>query len=110
MNRKTADSLCVHHINGKHDDDRPKNRLELTYSEHAKLHIVQGDYPQTFKLDNKMGSKHRKLPPHHSLSWCSGCQTFLSREEFRKDSNAWNRLDRFCKECRKPYDKKHNAK
>lgn len=110
MKRKMADSLCIHHVNGNHNDNRPKNQLVLTYREHAKLHILQGDYPQTFKIGNRMGSKLRKTPPNSQLSWCSGCQKFLSKVNFRKDKNAWNGLDRFCKKCRKPYDKKHNRK
>jgi hypothetical protein len=30
----------IHHINGNHFDDRPKNRMIVTPSEHAKIHIL----------------------------------------------------------------------
>ena len=33
----------IHHINGNHFDDREKNRMVVTPSEHAKIHILQGD-------------------------------------------------------------------
>lgn len=35
--------IVIHHINGNHFDDRPENRMLLTNSEHALLHILQGD-------------------------------------------------------------------
>lgn len=33
----------IHHINGNHLDDRPENRMVVTPSEHAKIHMLQGD-------------------------------------------------------------------
>ena len=33
----------IHHINGNHNDDRPENLMELSQSEHFKLHWKQGD-------------------------------------------------------------------
>ena len=106
MKRINGNSLCVHHINGNHQDDRLENRLVLTFSEHTRLHIAQGDYDEFVYS----GKRLRKVPPQDGLSWCSGCQKFLAKEKFRKDRNTWNGLDRFCKDCRKPYDCKHNRK
>lgn len=33
----------IHHINGNHNDNRPENLMELSQSEHFKLHWKQGD-------------------------------------------------------------------
>lgn len=33
----------IHHINGDHNDNRPENLMELSQSEHFKLHWKQGD-------------------------------------------------------------------
>jgi len=40
----------VHHINGNHNDNRPENRKIMSQSEHAKLHIKQGDFKLKFML------------------------------------------------------------
>ena len=33
----------IHHINGDHEDNRLENRMVVTPSEHAKIHLLQGD-------------------------------------------------------------------
>ena len=33
----------IHHINGDHSDNRPENLMEMSQSEHFKLHWKQGD-------------------------------------------------------------------
>ena len=33
----------IHHINGNHEDNRPENLMEMSQSEHFKLHWKQGD-------------------------------------------------------------------
>ena len=52
-------SLHMHHINGNHFDDRPKNRILLTPQEHNLIHSIQGDL-QHFEKGNKinLGRKH----------------------------------------------------
>jgi hypothetical protein len=49
----------IHHINGNHFDDRPENRMVVTPSEHAKIHMLQGNI-HTFKNGHKIniGKKH----------------------------------------------------
>lgn len=45
IGRRLLPGEVVHHINGIKDDDRPENLRVMTLSEHASLHIQQGDYP-----------------------------------------------------------------
>jgi uncharacterized protein (DUF1330 family) len=41
----------VHHINGNKTDDRIENLVVLSKSDHAKLHIEQGDFGTGKRLD-----------------------------------------------------------
>ena len=49
----------IHHINGNHFDDRPENRMVVTPSEHAKIHMLQGDI-HTFKEGEYLGHGFKK--------------------------------------------------
>jgi len=51
----------VHHINGNHFDDRPENRMIVTPSEHAKIHILQGDI-------KPYGSSHSKIAERREIT------------------------------------------
>ena len=75
--RKTSVScknvIVVHHINGNHFDDRPKNRMLLTPKEHAQIHLMQGDiYPygatgnftETHRKNLSLNSRWNKLKKH----------------------------------------------
>ena len=41
--KNNGEQICVHHINGNHNDNRPENRIIMTREEHTKLHNLQGD-------------------------------------------------------------------
>jgi hypothetical protein len=49
-------AVVIHHINGNHFDDRPENRIVVTPSEHAIMHMLQGDI-HIFKKGNKYSTK-----------------------------------------------------
>lgn len=49
----------IHHINGNHFDDRPENRMVVTPSEHAKIHMLQRDL-HIFKSENKCAYRKDK--------------------------------------------------
>jgi len=50
-----GDTLCIHHIDGNHDNDIPENRRDMTLSTHTKLHIEQGDIqPHGGRVHNQL--------------------------------------------------------
>lgn len=62
-NRKISEGckkcLVIHHINGNHYDNSPENRVVLTPSEHAKIHLLQGDI-HIFQKGNKSSIKYNR--------------------------------------------------
>ena len=43
LGKNYGNQPIVHHINGNHKDNRKENRMNMTRSEHFKLHWEQGD-------------------------------------------------------------------
>ena len=94
LGKKLSFNEIVHHKNGKPRDNRLENLEVLSRSKHAKLEHTLPAIPP-----------NKKIPPNNNLSWCSGCQDFLSRERFTKNDSKWDGLGSFCRKCKREYDR-----
>jgi len=82
---RSLEGLDVHHINGNRLDWSEDNLLVLTPKEHDLLHAKQ-------EITRRGGD-----PDKEAL--CGKCHRILPHSEFRKDSEKWNEVTCYCREC-----------
>jgi hypothetical protein len=89
----SADTLSIDHVVRWFNSEDPVGLffdLENVRFSHCGCNSGAGPHS---KLQRKVGPE--------GTAWCSNCQDFLPVDSFHKQSNRWNGLKDYCKECRR---------
>lgn len=89
LGRPLSPGCVTHHLNGKKDDDRPKNLVELNDSTHKKLHFFQQKLSR-----EKIIAGRREVVEFLATQgdfWPSATRC-ISREEWQAKLYAWGVL------------------
>lgn len=97
---RSSSSLCIHHLNGNHNDDRPINRVNAHIRCHGHYHSQQlwndSDFQASAKQGLLLGAMNRQLHICRICGFDLKDNHSISIQQFRQHQHA---LKQHLKEC-----------
>lgn len=89
---ETPEEFSIEHmIPWLHNDPNLFWDLDNIAFSHLKCHVAH----------TNRGGIYRRIIPPDGQGWCSICNEFKDKSEFRSNKTFWNGISRWCKSCEK---------